>query len=155
MPMLYPPTIIVRHQAENPRKCSVYPLKGRSDLLFLNYPVTHRPPLDGYLRLAAEGPELSVADGEAGLLLLDGSWRWADSMTQAFLDVTPRSLSGWKTAYPRVSKLGTDPDNGLASVEALYLAYHILGRPTEGLLDHYRWGAEFLTLNNLPAAQVR
>jgi pre-rRNA-processing protein TSR3 len=48
-----------------------------------------------------------------------------------------------------VSKLGTDPDNGLASVEALYLAHHILGRPVEGLLDHYHWAAEFLELNGL------
>ena len=63
--------------------------------------------------------------------------------------VPTRSLQGYRTAYPRVSKLGTDPDNGLASVEALYLAYHILGRPTEGLLDHYRWGEEFLRLNGL------
>ncbi len=155
MPTTFPPTIIIRHQAENPRKCSVYPLKGRPDLLFLNYPVAKRPPLEGYVRLAAEGPELSAADAAAGVLLLDGSWRWADSMTQAFLDVPPRSLSGWKTAYPRVSKLGTDPDNGLASVEALFLAYHLLGRPTGGLLDHYRWGPEFLALNNLLAPQVR
>ena len=68
-------------------------------------------------------------------------------MTRDFADVPPRSLSGWRTAYPRVSKLGTDPDNGLASVEALFVAYHVLGRPTAGLLDHYRWAAEFLQLN--------
>src|SRR5262249_38907946 len=61
-----------------------------------------------------------------------------------------RSLAGWKTAYPRGSKMGTDPDNGLASIEALYLAYHLLGRPTEGLLAHYRWAAEFLAANGLP-----
>jgi pre-rRNA-processing protein TSR3 len=35
----------------------------------------------------------------------------------------------------------------LASVEALYAAYHILGRPTAGLLDHYRWAEAFLRLN--------
>jgi pre-rRNA-processing protein TSR3 len=143
------PTIIVRHKAENPRKCSVLPLRGRPDLLFLNYPVTQRPSLDMYVRLAADGPELSPADAAAGLLLLDGSWRRADAMTRAFLDVPPRSLHGWKTAYPRVSKLGTDPDNGLASVEAMYLAYRVLGRPTDGLLDHYRWAAEFLRINGL------
>ena len=34
-------------------------------------------------------------------------------------------------------------------VEALFLAYHILGRPTEGLLDHYHWAEEFLKLNGL------
>jgi pre-rRNA-processing protein TSR3 len=148
---LYPPTVIVRHPKENPRKCSVLPLRGRGDVVFLGYPVRHRPDLTGYVRLAAEGPPLSIADAGAGILLLDGSWRWAGSMTRDFIDVPPRSLSGWKTAYPRVSKRGTDPDNGLASIEALFVAYHLLGRPTEGLLDHYRWAAEFLAINDLAA----
>ena len=148
---MYPPTVIVRHTKENPRKCSILPLRGRPDLVFLNYPVRVRPPLEGYIRLAADGPELTAADADRGLLLLDGSWRWAAAMTRDFADVPPRSLSGWRTAYPRVSKLGTDPDNGLASVEALYVAYRILGRPTDGLLDHYRWAADFLRANGLPA----
>src|SRR5947209_693994 len=103
----------------------------------------------GYIRLAADGPELAGADCDAGILLLDGSWRWAGAMAKTFEDVPPRSLRKFKTAYPRVSKLGTDPDNGLASIEALFLAYHILGRPTEGLLDHYRWKEEFLRLNDI------
>ena len=144
-----PPTVIVRHPRENPRKCSVLPLRGRADVVFLGYPLTNRPDLSGYVRLAAEGPALSMADAEAGILLLDGSWRWAGAMERDFADVPPRSLAGWKTAYPRVSKLGTDPDNGLASIEALYLAYHLLGRPTSGLLDHYLWAAQFLTNNGL------
>src|SRR3954470_15883857 len=71
----FPPTVIVRHPNENPRKCSVLPLRGRPDLVFLPYPVKGRPPLGGYIRLAAEGPPLSAADAGAGLLLLDGSWR--------------------------------------------------------------------------------
>ena len=141
------PTIIVRHTHENPKKCSVLPLRGRADVVFCTYPVRERPNLDGYVRLAAEGPPLTAADADRGVLLLDGSWRWAGAMTQTFVDVPPRSLSGWVTAYPRVSKQGTDPDNGLASIEALFIAYHILGRPTEGLLDHYHWRVEFLTLN--------
>jgi pre-rRNA-processing protein TSR3 len=150
MSLTYPPTIIVRHPHENPRKCSILPLRGRSDLLFLQHPVKERPSLDGYVQLAAEGSELSTADASCGLLLLDGSWRWAEVMNRDFLDVPPRSLHGWRTAYPRVSKQGTDPDNGLASVEALFAAYHILGRPIEGLLDHYRWAQEFLGLNGPP-----
>jgi pre-rRNA-processing protein TSR3 len=144
----YPPTIIIRHPKENPRKCSILPLRGRPDLVFLTYPVKEPPPLDGYVRLAADGPELSAADAGQGVLLLDGSWRWAEPMNRAFLAVPPRSLHGWLTAYPRVSKRGTDPDNGLASVEALFVAYHLLGRPTGGLLDHYHWAAEFLRINS-------
>lgn len=147
--MLPPITIIVRHPKENPKKCSVMPLQGRDDVQFLSYPVKQMPPLDGYIRLAADGPELSSADHNCGILLLDASWRWSESMTAEFAEVPPRSLHGWRTAYPRISKRGTDPENGLASIEALYLAYHLLGRPTEGLLDEYRWRAAFLAMNHL------
>jgi len=139
--------VIVRHSKENPRKCSILPLRGRADLVIVGYPVKDMPDLTGYVRLAADGPELSSADAASGLLLLDGSWRWAAAMTRAFQQVPPRSLHGYKTAYPRVSKRGTDPANGLASVEALYIAHRLLGRPPAGLLDHYRWGEEFLRLN--------
>jgi pre-rRNA-processing protein TSR3 len=151
MKSAYPPTLIVRHPRENPRKCSILPLRGRPDLIFLTHPVTEPLVLDGYVRLAANGPPLGSDDSAAGLLLLDGSWRWAEVMNRSFLDVPPRSLTGYRTAYPRVSKHGTDPDNGLASVEALFVAYLILGRPTAGLLDHYRWAEEFLRQNELRA----
>jgi pre-rRNA-processing protein TSR3 len=142
-----PPTVIVRHAKENPRKCTILPLRDRPDVRLLPYPVKEMPDLRDYVRLAADGPELSPADAAWGLLLLDGSWRWAAAMTRDFQHVPPRSLHGFKTAYPRVSKLGTDPDNGLASVEALYIAYRILGRSTEGLLDHYRWAEDFVRIN--------
>jgi pre-rRNA-processing protein TSR3 len=145
--MAAPITIIVRNPRENPKKCSVLPLRGRMDIQIFTYPATDLPPLDGYIRLAADGPELSDADRACGILLLDGSWRSASRMIRDFEHVPPRSLHGWQTAYPRVSKLGTDPDNGLASVEALYVAYHLLGRPTDGLLDHYYWRDDFLARN--------
>jgi pre-rRNA-processing protein TSR3 len=150
MEIAYPATVIIRDSRENPRKCSILPLCGRPDLIFLTYPLNDRPLLEAYIRLAAEGPELSSADAGHGLLLLDGSWRRTQAMSQAFQDVPPRSLHGYHTPYPRLSKRGTDPLNGLASVEALFLAYHILGRPTQGLLDHYHWAEEFLRLNSLP-----
>lgn len=145
-----PPTIVVRHQRENPKKCTILPLQGRPDLTFYEYPLKAEIDLAGYVRLAVDGPPLSAADRDQGILLLDASWRWADTMTRHFEQVPPRSLAGWRTAYPRVSKLGTDPAEGLATVEALYIAHHILGRPTAGLLDHYRWAEEFLRLNALP-----
>jgi pre-rRNA-processing protein TSR3 len=144
-------TIIVRHPRERPAKCSVYPLRGRDDLLFLDYPPLELPDLSNYVRLATEGPPLTPADAGKGLLVLDGSWRWTEVMTKQFVAVPPRSLTGYRTAYPRVSKMYQDPPEGLATVEALYLALHILRRTTEGLLDHYRWRQEFLQVNGLPA----
>jgi pre-rRNA-processing protein TSR3 len=139
-----PVTIVIRHPKERAQKCSILPLKGRPDLLFLEYPPSVVPDLSQYVRLAPEGPHLSAADADAGLLLLDGSWRWTDVMTQQFLEVQPRSLQGFPTAYPRVSKLYTDPPGGLATVEALYVAYRLLGRSVAGLLDHYHWRERFL-----------
>jgi pre-rRNA-processing protein TSR3 len=145
---IYRPTVIVRDRHENSRKCSILPLKGKPDLRFLTFPLQEKLSLDGYVRLAAEGEPLSRRDGDCGIFLLDGSWRWVRVMERHFEDVPARSLQGFRSAYPRRSKLGTDPQNGLASVEALFVAHHLLGRPTEGLLDHYFWRDEFLRLND-------
>ena len=152
MPVTYPPTVIVRNPRENPRKCSILPLRGWEDMIFLGYPLTGPVALENYVRLAVEGDPLSLRDADKGLLLLDASWRRAGLMERDFRDVPPRSLHGYRTAYPRRSKRNTDPDEGLASVEALFLAYYILGRPTHGLLDHYRWTEEFLRINKMPVA---
>ena len=99
----------------------------------LPYPLTEPLSFDGYIRLAADGPELSIADRR--LRDFAAGWQLAVG-EQDDRGISSRCrrgrCMGWKTAYPRVSKLGTDPDNGLASIEALYLAYHILGRPMAG-----------------------
>jgi pre-rRNA-processing protein TSR3 len=150
MKLTFPPTVIVRHRREKPQKCTILPLEGREDLIFLPYPVRNGDiELRDYVRLGPEGKPLSSGDSTRGLLLLDASWRWARIMTRDFQHVPERALPNYRTAYPRKSKRGTDPSNGLASVEALFLAYRILGRPTEGLLDLYRWADEFLRLNEL------
>src|SRR5207245_10349823 len=84
MPMTasYPPTVIVRSPRENPKKCSVLPLRGRGDLVFLTYPVVQPPLLHGYLRLTAEGEVLSPGDADRVLLLLDASSLGLESMRQ-------------------------------------------------------------------------
>jgi pre-rRNA-processing protein TSR3 len=51
------------------------------------------------------------------------------------------------TAYPRRSRTFTDPERGLASIEALFAALALLGEPRRELLDGYRWAAEFLAAN--------
>ena len=143
----YPSTIIIIHPKENRAKCSLEPLRGRADLRFLSYSAKRSMDLPGYVRLSVEGPPLTAADADQGILLIDGSWRHAARMHTHFAAVPPRSLTGFRTAYPRVSKIFDDPPEGLASVEALYIAYQILGRPTARLLDGYRWRDEFLSLN--------
>jgi pre-rRNA-processing protein TSR3 len=149
-----PPTVIVRHRRERKSKCSLEPLVGRPGLVFVSYPEGEPPPLDGYVRLALEGSPLGPADAERGLLLLDATWRLVAPMERRWAHVEPRSLPPLVTAYPRISKLAPDPGAGLASIEALYAAFVALGRPTEGLLDHYHWREAFLRMNAETLAQL-
>jgi len=143
----FPPTIIVVHPKERRSKCSVEPLRGRDGFVFWKYPKRGPQQLEGYVRLGFGGPEICPDDATRGLLLIDGTWRHAEAMEQDFGEVPVRSLPAWTTAYPRVSKMTEDPHGGLATIEALFAAYHHMGRDTAGLLDEYYWREEFLKLN--------
>jgi pre-rRNA-processing protein TSR3 len=55
-----------------------------------------------------------------------------------------RSLPKMPTAYPRRNDEGLDPPEGLASVEALYLALKLLGHDDPSLLSQYHWREVFL-----------
>ena len=145
----FPPTLILRHKRENLKKCSLSGLENRSDFIFLTYPLPKLPNLDQYCILTLDAPQLSLEDANRGLFLMDGTWRYARLMSK----IIPtqgnhiyRSLPPhFQTAYPRRQPDCPDPKRGLASIEALYAAYSILERPTEGLLDRYHWKEEFLS----------
>jgi pre-rRNA-processing protein TSR3 len=139
-------TIILRHRREYLPKCSLRGLEGRGDLDFYTYPKARLPDLTGYILLKVGAPPLTKDDAGKGLLLIDGTWRLAQIMEKMLpLKLEVRSLPiRIKTAYPRRSTFCSNPDEGLASVEALYLAHYILGLQTEGLLDHYYWKDQFL-----------
>ena len=144
-----PPTIIVVHRRENRKKCSVEPLRGRDGFVFRTYPDDEPESLAGYVKLGIGGPLLSEADRDCGLLVIDSTWKLAKRMDKQYAHVPARSLLPWQTAYPRVSKQFEDPSAGLATIEAIYLAFRMLGRDTSGLLDHYHWAKEFLRRNGV------
>ena len=144
----FPPTTILRHKRENLKKCSLSGLEGRPDFQFLTYPLPNLPNLDQYCILSLDAPPLSHEDAERGIFLIDGTWRYARTMSQIIpkkgLHVFRSLPPCLQTAYPRRQPDCPDPTRGLASIEALYAAYFILGRSTEGLLDHYYWKEQFL-----------
>jgi pre-rRNA-processing protein TSR3 len=137
----FPPTIILRHKRENLKKCSLRGLETREDMVFLTYPKSFLPDLKGYCVLTLDAPPLTKDDAHLGLFLIDGTWRYAEKMERSLPSpFICRSLpTHFRTAYPRRQLDCPEPERGLASVEALYLAYSILGRSTEGILDHYHW----------------
>jgi pre-rRNA-processing protein TSR3 len=144
----HPPTIIVVHPKERRRKCTVEPLRGRDDFVFWKFPRRGPESLEGYVRLGLDGPLLTAADRDRGLLVLDGTWKLAERMLPDYEQVPVRSLLPWRTAYPRVSKLYQDPAEGLATIEALFAAFWQIGRDASGLLDQYHWMNEFLQINS-------
>lgn len=147
------PTIVIRHQKENLKKCSLRGLESRADFKFYRYPLKEIPDLTGYLMLTMEGEELSPEDADKGLLLIDGTWRYAAKMCETIdkaITLPKRTLpKNFRTTYPREQTECPNPNEGLASIEALYLAYLITGRPVDGLLDHYYWKEKFLNDNLL------
>ena len=103
--------------------------RGRDGFVFWTFPDRGPEPLAGYVRLAMEGPVISPADADRGLLLLDGTWRLA---------------SGWKSSFascrhaPAADPVRLSPDvanqtrsgGGPATIEALYAAYDWAERAT-------------------------
>ncbi len=98
--------------------------------------------------LHPEGELLSTSDVAGGLLVLDCAWRRVPQLL-ATVDGSPRRrrLPPLQTAYPRKSRIFRDPDEGLASIEAIHAALSLLGRPCPALLDRYRFRDAFLAAN--------
>lgn len=144
------PSIILRHRRENLKKCSLSGLESRSDLLFFTYPTQQLPNLSHYFLLEVGAPILTQEDTNLGIFIIDATWKLAAVMKRQCPSIQTRSLpSHFQTAYPRKQTSCSDPEKGLASVEALFLAHLILNRSTEGLLDHYHWKNAFLEKNDL------
>lgn len=146
---LFPPTVVWRHRKENLKKCSLRGLENRPDFKFYPYP-GELPDLTHYIILDINAPVLEKTDAVHGLFIIDATWRYAAKMLSRVTSqkLIPRSIpTHFLTAYPRRQDDCPFPDRGLASIEAIFIAYHIFERKTEGLLDHYHWKEEFLKRN--------
>ena len=140
------PTTVIRHPKEKIRKCSLRFLHERPEMTFLRGNPGFVFDATGFTLLAVDAEPLSTKDNERPLLLLDSTWRWLPQLL-ACVSGEPihRSIPGnVRTAYPRISKVFEDPDAGLASIEALYLARKLLGDDDPSLLDGYHWKDQFL-----------
>ena len=140
------PTTVIRHLKERLSKCSLRFLHERPEIEFLRARPGFTFDATGFTVLAVDAEPLSRADAVRPLLLLDSTWRWLPQLNACILgEPVHRSIpKSVRTAYPRTSKLWDDPEAGLASVEALYMARRLLGDDDPTLLDGYHWRDEFL-----------
>lgn len=145
------PTVVMRHRRENLKKCSLRGLETRPDFLFYSYPRATMPDLSNYVLLSFDGPLLGPDDSASGLFILDATWRYAEKMlrfVEGHASLPRRSIpKNFRTAYPRRQEDCPFPEYGLASIEAIYVAYLMLGRDTTGLLDSYYWKEAFFDIN--------
>ena len=137
------------HDPREPaKKCSLTPLRGMAGLRFVSLRPGERVDAGRRIWLHPEGDDLGPSDRDLGLLLVDCTWRRLPALSRRIDgELLRRRLPKLVTAYPRRSKLVPDPEDGLASVEALFAAVAILDAPRGDLLAGYRWAARFLAAN--------
>jgi pre-rRNA-processing protein TSR3 len=150
---LFLPTIVLRHRLENLKKCSLKGLETRPDFIFYSYPKDDLSKVDlsNYILLALDAPPLTYADADQGIFILDATWRYSKKMLLSLPQNSKFSMRSippqFRTAYPRRQQDCSHPDQGLASIEAIYIAYTIFRRKTDQLIDNYFWKDQFLEKN--------
>lgn len=137
---------------ENPRKCTILPLKERDDIAIRYFkrqaPI---PAFSSEVLLHVDGEDMSrVKDSVRSIALIDCNWRKVAGALSRVAGPLPRLVripEGFETAYPRRNKEGKDPEAGLATVEALFIAAAFFGCWDETLLDKYHFKEAFLEIN--------
>lgn len=142
-------TAVIRHPKENRQKCSLRHLHEHPEFEFFNAVDGFSFDASGYTLLEIDAPTMSEADAQRPILLLDSTWHLLPKIrAKVYGNFVPRSLPlSIKTGYPRVSKMHSDP-NGLATIEALYVALKFAGRPNPSIIREYPFALHFLTINN-------
>lgn len=144
---------------ENPRKCTVQPLSYRSDFKLRRFggrAVFGRLEADLLLHIDGESLDQMVLGPVQMLAVIDCHWKRCAPIIARIDAPLPRLAripNGFETAYPRRNMEGKDPEGGLATIEALFIAAAFLGVWDETLLKEYHFAKAFLEMNR--AAFVR
>lgn len=140
-------------RAETANKCTILPLAARQDFEILRFEPNQRlKPLTGDLLLHPEGVPLDRKEhaGVRKISAVDCTWKKLTRFVKRIdgpLPALGRIPDGFVTAYPRRNKKDLDPDQGLATIEALFIASAFAGHWDESLFSRYHFGREFLHLN--------
>jgi pre-rRNA-processing protein TSR3 len=146
---------VILDYGESPNRCTISPLADRPDFRLLPVAGTGSRPLGPF-----ESPILLHPEGEcltrvraniASIATIDCVWKRLPPLLARLAGPVPKLVripEGFVTAYPRVSRHGgRDPEGGLATIEAIFVAAALLGRWDETLLTRYYFGRRFVETN--------
>ncbi len=146
---------IILDRQETANKCTIAPLLSRPDFRMIHVKgAAVFGPLTAHLLLHHEGKCLTqVQDSISevkGIASIDCVWSRLDGLMRRIQGDLPLFVSipaGFQTAYPRRSAKKTDPEFGLATIEALFVAVAVLGQWDSSLFEKYYFGREFIEVN--------
>ncbi len=144
---------ILMDRKENPRKCTILPQKEREDFTIRYFSGSRAiPAFKADFLLHINGEDLSLLEPatRASIGLIDCNWKKVAGCLQKIERPLPRLVripEGAQTAYPRRNAEGKDPEGGLATIEALFVAGAFLGFWDETLLEKYYFKEAFLSIN--------
>lgn len=152
MRMLYE---VILDSGETPNKCTIAPLESRTDFRLIRVSnILEFEPLSSNILLHPDGICLSEFRNSPreikGIACIDCIWRRLPSLIRRLSTPIPQLVkipSGFVTAYPRKSTDPDDPAQGLATIEAIFIASALLGNWDPSLLSQYYFGKKFVELN--------
>lgn len=147
---------VILDSGETPNKCTIAPLGYRPDFRIMRVAnVLALGPLSSTVLLHPDGvclSEMGDSLGQiTGIASIDCIWRRLPGLIRRISGTLPtlaKIPSGFVTAYPRKSSDDSDPKEGLATIEALFIASALLGRWDSSLLSEYYFGRRFIELNS-------
>lgn len=147
---------IVLDHGETANKCTVTPLRDRADFRFFSVfgqgPIG---PLSASVLLHPDGQCLSQLvwrEPPTTIASVDCVWRRLPKILPRLSWVGQKAVlakipEGFLTAYPRKGLPAADPDGGLATIEALFVAAALMGHWDITLLSRYYFGRAFVERN--------
>lgn len=148
---------VIIDAGETVNKCTIAPLASRPDfrLLHVKGPDPLGPLISPIL-LHHEGECITTLDPSLkggrvqGIATIDCVWNRLDVLIRRIAGPLPKLVripNGFETAYPRRSAQNTDPEGGLATIEAIFVASALLGNWDVSLFSEYHFGRKFVELN--------
>ena len=138
---------ILKDYKESEKKCSIIHLRGKKGFEFLDRRKFDDYDFSGFTLLHHDGKPVIKIKRNEKILLVDSNWRKAKKMynrIQQKFNVKLVSVQGFKSAYPW--KAGR-PENGLCSIEVLWVLSLLAGQRDDSLFENYLWKKEFFEIN--------